>query len=82
MFHDRLNSTRKKKGFTAQRMAELLSIGLRTYRNYESGNREPSLSALCQIADILGVTTDYLLCRGEAPSEEFRTDPQSDPKSE
>ena len=74
MFHERLNSTRKSKGFTAQHMADSLAVTLRTYRNYESGDREPSLSALCHIADILGVTTDYLLCRGEALSGESRRD--------
>lgn len=65
MFPERLNKTRKAKGFTAQRMADLLSVGLRTYRNYESGHSAPSLLMLVQIADILGVSTDYLLCRDD-----------------
>ena len=65
MFPKRLNETRKIKGFTAQQMSEKLSIGLRSYRNYESGNRFPSLETLVKIADILDVSTDYLLCRDE-----------------
>lgn len=65
MFHKRLNQTRKEKSVTAQYMADSLSIAIRTYRNYESGNREPSLSMLVQIADFLNVSTDYLLCRDE-----------------
>lgn len=65
MFPKRLNETRKNKGFTAQQMSEKLSIGLRSYRNYESGDRFPSLDTLVKIADILDVSTDYLLCRDE-----------------
>ena len=65
MFTKRLNATRKSKGFTAQQMADRLSIALRTYRNYESGRSSPSIYALVQIADILDVSTDYLLCRDE-----------------
>ena len=65
MFAKRLNETRKKKGFTAQQMADILQIGLRSYRNYESGDREPSLLTLTLIADTLDVSTDYLLCRDE-----------------
>ena len=62
MFYQRLNEIRKKKGFTALEMAEYLNIGLRSYRNYESGDREPSLALLVAIADKLDVSTDELLC--------------------
>ena len=63
MFPQRLNQTRKSKGFTAQQMADLLGFGIRTYRHYESGHSSPTLETLVQIADILDVSTDYLLCR-------------------
>lgn len=63
MFGQRLNQTRKYRGFTAQQMADELQIALRSYRMYESENRSPSLDMLIKIADILNVSTDYLLCR-------------------
>jgi len=63
MFTKKLNEVRKLKGFTAQRMADLLCVGLRTYRNYESGHSSPNIYMLVRIADILDVSTDYLLCR-------------------
>ena len=63
MFPKRLNEIRKAKGLTAQRMADLLQISIRTYRNYESGHSSPNLDFLVQIADILDVSLDYLLCR-------------------
>ncbi len=63
MFHDRLNETRIKQGYTAQQMADILGVSLRAYRFYESGSREPNLSSLVKIADTLNVSLDYLLCR-------------------
>lgn len=65
MFKDRLNQVRKQRGFSAQHMADYLNIGLRSYRNYESGDREPSLDMLVKIADKLDVSIDLLLCRDE-----------------
>lgn len=63
MFGKRLRKTRMNKGYTQQKMADLLSIGLRSYQKYEECSREPSFDLLVQIADIFDVTTDYLLCR-------------------
>ena len=63
MFGKRLNTTRKFRGLTAQYMADSLQIALRSYRMYESSDRYPSLEMLVQIADILNVPTDFLLCR-------------------
>ncbi len=65
MFSKRLNQTRKERGITAQKMADLLQTGIRNYRKYESGDAKPTLDGLVQIADILDVSTDYLLCRDE-----------------
>ena len=73
MHGKRLNMVRKQKGFTAQQMADMLHVTIRTYRNYESDTTKPSLRTLVQIADILDVTTDYLLCRDLSdPSDKLR----------
>jgi len=65
MLHIRLNQTRKEKGYTAQQMADKLHTGIRNYRKYESGDTNPTLERLVEIADILEVSTDYLLCRDD-----------------
>ena len=65
MFSQRLNEIRKSRGITAQQMADHLSMGLRAYRNYESGDRFPSPDALVKIADYLNTSIDYLLGRDE-----------------
>ena len=44
-------------------MADHLNISLRSYRYYESNDRQPSYDMLVKIADKLNVTTDFLLCR-------------------
>ena len=63
MFGKRLNDTRKEKGYSAQQMADFLHISLRNYRKYESGDVKPTLEGLVVIADILDVSTDFLLGR-------------------
>lgn len=65
MFSKRLNETRKAKGLTAQNMADRLELALRSYQFYEGGKRSPSFETLIKIADILDVSTDYLLCRDD-----------------
>ncbi len=65
MFGQRLNYMRKKQGFTAQKMADILSVSIRTYRHYESGHTFPSSDTLVKIADTLNVSIDYLLERDE-----------------
>ena len=63
MFSERLKQARKARGPTAQQMADALGTGLRNYRKYESGDARPTLDGLVIIADMLEVSTDYLLSR-------------------
>ena len=65
MFHKRLREMRIKNKFTQQTMAELLGITLNAYQKYEQAERSPSLDCLVRIADILDVSTDYLLGRDD-----------------
>ncbi len=65
MFGKRLNKVRKTKGFTAQYMADYLSVTLRTYRNYESESSYPDFDKLVRIADLLDISTDWLLGRDD-----------------
>lgn len=65
MFGKRLRKIRNQRGFTQQRMADLLSIALITYQKYEQGVRNPSFECLVSIANILDVSIDYLLGRDD-----------------
>lgn len=65
MFNKRLRHMRMKRGFTQQRLADILDIALRSYQCYETGTRTPSYNLLVLIADTLDVSLDYLLGRDE-----------------
>lgn len=60
---DNLKAARKKTGKTQKEVAEGIGIGQGTYKNYETGAREPNGETLVAIANYFGVTTDYLLGR-------------------
>ena len=66
MIQDVLKRLRKINNITASSVADDLGILPATYRNYETGRREPSVEMICKLADYFGVTTDYLLGREPA----------------
>ena len=63
----RLRELRKERHKTQIRMAIDLNMSQNTISRYETGEREPGLRDLIQIADYFGVSTDYLLERTENP---------------
>ena len=62
-FGERLAMAREGEKYTQQLMAEQLGVSLRTYQRYEAGDTEPCFDTLVCIADILGLSTDWLLGR-------------------
>lgn len=46
-----------------EQLARLLGVDRSTISSYESSMRQPSLDTLSRIADVFGVSTDYLLGR-------------------
>ena len=65
IFQERLRSCRKQAGLTQEQMAAELQIVFRSYRRYESGETEPTLSSLVKMADYFNVSLDYLAGRTE-----------------
>ena len=67
MFPVRLKMIRQKRGFSQEEMAEKLEISSRSYQRYEAikGYCAPPLDTLINIADLLDVSTDYLLGRDD-----------------
>jgi transcriptional regulator with XRE-family HTH domain len=62
-FGKRLRAVRMARGLTQQALSDMVGLALRSYQCYEQGTREPSLSMLVTLADVLRVSTDYLLGR-------------------
>lgn len=63
IFAQNLRKYRKICGMTQKALAKELHYSHTAIANYESGRNEPSLSDLCRLADILGVSADALLGR-------------------
>ncbi|NBI08529.1 XRE family transcriptional regulator [Colidextribacter sp. OB.20] len=64
-FGKRLRTLREEKGLKQREMAEIMGVKLRQYQRYEYGEVGVPLEVLNFFADFFGVTTDYLLGRGE-----------------
>lgn len=59
----RIKEMREKIGLSQKKCADEIGVTLRAWQNYEQGEREPKFESLCKIADLFGVTTDYLFGR-------------------
>ncbi|MCD8327669.1 MAG: helix-turn-helix transcriptional regulator [Ruminococcus sp.] len=70
-----LISLRRQNNYSMQQVADKIGMSLSGYRKYEYGQREVSSQILVELADLYGVSTDYLLGRG---SEEETNDTEKD----
>ena len=66
MIGTKLKELRTKKGLTIANLCEQLKMNQNTYAKYERDERDVSTETLSKIADLYGVTTDYLLGREPA----------------
>ena len=62
---ERLLVLRKERKLNQEDLVEPFEVTVRTYRRYETGEREPCASTLCKIADFYDVTIDYLVGRSD-----------------
>lgn len=72
-----LKQLRTSKKILQKDVAALLGIDRTTYAKYESGASEPNYETLLKLAEIFGVSTDYILGRDEkkpAPISESELD--------
>ena len=65
----RLKLCRKRKRLTQAAAAQALHIAFSTYRRYEQGGSEPTLSDALRMAVFFGVSLDYLAGRTDFPSQ-------------
>lgn len=70
-FSERLRYLRKQQRLSQGTLAEKLGVSLRNLQRYEQGGTEAPVSILSKLADIFGVTTDYLLGRTDTPGLHF-----------
>ena len=66
----RLTEARKNRGLTQAKVAEKLNLSTQSISSWECGNSMPDIEKIPEIAELYGVTTDWLLC-GKQPSDEI-----------
>lgn len=66
----RLRELRTERGWSQETVARKIDTTLRTYCRYETDGADPKVSALVKIADLYGVSLDYLAGRTDDPRSE------------
>lgn len=65
--HDRIKGLRLQRSMTQKEFAEVLGVSIVSIRCWETGSKNPSMSAIIAIATTFEVTTDYLLGIAKKP---------------
>lgn len=71
---DRFRALRQQRGFTHEEMAERLAVHARQINRYESGSSHPHTDVVARMAEVLNVSTDYLLGIVDDPTPYIRID--------
>lgn len=67
--YKRLRDLREDHDTTQKAVGEAINVPQRTYAYYESGQRMIPPRVLCALADLYGVSVDYLLERTDKTGE-------------
>ena len=65
----RIAALRRQAGLTQRQLASLLSISPSAVGMYEQGRREPSADQIVAMAELFGVSTDFLLTGTPSPAD-------------
>lgn len=72
IFADKLIKLRKKSGWSQEELAEKLDVSRQTISKWEGALSMPDLNRMLKIAQLFGVTTDYLM-KDDQELEECKT---------
>lgn len=76
IFADKMIRLRKKNGWSQEELAEKMDTSRQAVSKWEGAQSIPDISKILQLAQLFGVTTDYLL-KDEIEDEEL-TDGDAD----
>lgn len=82
---DRIVELRKKKGWSQEELAEAAGVTRQSVSKWESAQSVPDLDKILKLAEIFGVTTDYLLKdekTSEGRQEKNREEKKTEEKAE
>jgi transcriptional regulator with XRE-family HTH domain len=60
-FKDRLKEARTRKNLSQVKLAELTGVNVMNISRYERGEHKPNTEILTKLANVLDVTTDFLM---------------------
>jgi transcriptional regulator with XRE-family HTH domain len=72
MLSNNLRILRKLKGWSQQKTADNLEIGLHKYQSYEEARAEPNIELLKRIATLYKITLDSLITEDMERKEEIK----------
>ena len=67
-FSQRILHLKTARNLLQKDIAAEIGVSLRAYQYYEKGQKEPTLSVLCALADYFDVSLDYLVGRSDDPT--------------
>jgi transcriptional regulator with XRE-family HTH domain len=67
IFIERLKELIKQKGLEQKQLGERIGVPQQTINSWFRGQATPKLSKLCELADALNVSLDYLVGRSDDP---------------
>lgn len=73
---EKIIGLRKKNGWSQEELAEKMNVSRQAVSKWEAAQTTPDLGKILQLADLFGVTTDYLL-KDEMENEEFSDTPDN-----
>ena len=76
-FGNRLALVRKEKGYSQEKLAEMLGTTRANIAYYERSAKNPTLDFIQRCADALGVTVADLIADGEAATADRKRGPKS-----
>ena len=76
IFADKLIDLRKKNGWSQEELARRVNVSRQSVSKWESAASVPDLDRVLQLAEIFGVTTDYLL-KDELGEVEYNDTPDA-----
>lgn len=76
----RIRHLRHKANLTQAQLGKLLGCSSSTVSLYEGGQRSPDTDMLIRLADVFGVSVDYLLGRVSDPTAKEKTESSLDPE--
>ena len=65
MLEKRIRQLRLERGINQKELGNAVGVSKQSVSNWENGNIMPSIDLLIRLADVFGVSTDYLLGREE-----------------